>query len=309
MKLFLNMSTITASKRNQETIFDYIEPSLKELGHTTIKKLDCSDYDVAFVFGSYCKTKPMRDRNLAIHNCLSKTSKVLSLDIGVFHTYSNRSTKEFTIRFGQGSSTGQGNFFLKSQTNDRLNLIKERYNFDTTTNIDPTEANKMPILVAMQVTGFTFDGGTDVMKWTRNLLQDIRKITNRKVIVKTHPRQNLKQVQDKVVRGIPNVEIYHAYNNRTEFADIVKQAGCMITHSSSASFSSYIEGVPVICLSDRCINHQNYFRGLGKVNKLEDFRWDNREEILSSWVHTSWAFEEIKQDPSILENYLRAFNE
>ena len=91
---------------------------------------------------------------------------------------------------------------------------------------------------------------------------------------------------------------------RRKVIDSIKQAGVVITHSSSAACESITEGIPTIALDKRCVVYDACMHDLSLLNNLELVDWNKREQNLYNWAYTSWTVDEMSQ-AGWLDYYLR----
>jgi hypothetical protein len=125
------------------------------------------------------------------------------------------------------------------------------------------------------------------------MVKQIRSYSNRKIIVRPHPRWN---------RGIrlnflQNVEIQYPQklSGTYDDFDIDYRYHCVINHNSGPTIQAAISGVPVIChdsslaypISNRLID-------------IEDLQTTERESWFSKICHTEWTIDEISEGSPFL---------
>ena len=312
MNIYLNLNSITPTKQKvKDNVLALLADPIRKLGHNVTLGNTCENFDAVFMYGCYNPRWPCNNvnlkykRNIEYKKMNESGAKVVCIDATPFYSYMMRSNMETHFyRFSNNSCTGDGDFKLSSRSPERLLMLQEKYkiNIKNPKDLDKKEDNK-PIIIAMQVdAGWTFDDPIGPEKWTVNVINEIRKHSSSKIIVKTHPRTDFRKI--KSVLKNHKVEIIHKEKDRTHFADLIHNAKCMITHSSTSSFVSWIEGVPVISTSSRCMNYQNYLSNISDINLLENFPWDKRLPELQKWVNATWEIDEINKDPSVLEKYI-----
>lgn len=307
MNILLDLNSVAVKKRNNFGALDHLINPLEKLGHHVVRATEYDNPDAVFAFGTYTPNNHTKGRNMCIEKWRSRNTKLVCVDIGVFQQFSSNTINEQTLRFSLNCSTGQGEYLINVHKNDtRLESLKKKYKFD----IDFPITNKEDILLVLQSShGWTFDVH-DEFDWTSKIIDDIRKYTNAKVVIKAHPVHSKSKANIVKLNNLKkikkNIEILDLGNNRTPFLDIVRDYKCIITHSSSASFNAYVKGVPVICTSSRCINHENYFRQISDLKNLHQFPWDHRQQALNNWAHTSWSIEELKDNPEIFNKYINS---
>ena len=188
-------------------------------------------------------------------------------------------------------------------TKDRSKKVFERNGYD------PNIAWKQDgeyILVCMQKNGDASLRGADVFAWTEHVVNEIRKYTDRKIVVRPHPLyRKLEQqnnLRDSILR-VANVHWQETDLREPGFVDIkeqLKRAWCTVTYSSGTGIDAVINGVPnVACdkgsmvydVSTTDISEiENPYRGEKKTwtNKIAHCQWSIDEfESGECWEHVS----------------------
>ena len=132
-------------------------------------------------------------------------------------------------------------------TDDRSKKVFNRNGYD------PDLAWKQDgeyILLCMQKVGDASLRGADVFAWTKDTVDQIRKHTNRKIIVRPHPlyrkAEQLNKLKETVLR-VSDVHWQEADLRQPGFVPIaeqLKKAWCTVTYSSGTGIDAVINGVP-----------------------------------------------------------------
>ena len=188
-------------------------------------------------------------------------------------------------------------------TDDRSKKVFNRNGYD------PDLAWKQDgeyILLCMQKVGDASLRGADVFAWTKDTVDQIRKHTNRKIIVRPHPlyrkAEQLNKLKETVLR-VSDVHWQEADLRQPGFVPIaeqLKKAWCTVTYSSGTGIDSVINGVPnVACdtgsmvydVSTKDISEiENPYRSEKKIwaNKIAHCQWSIDEfESGECWEHVS----------------------
>jgi hypothetical protein len=128
--------------------------------------------------------------------------------------------------------------------------------------------------------------------WAKNLIEEIKKYTDRKIIVRPHPRdyqwsqkiENL-GVELKIPQKIQGT--YDDFNHDNDFKD----AWCVINPSSNTGILAAIEGIPVFCDVDSLA----YPVSTKNLEKIEELDQPDRTDWLEKICHTEWTLEEIER--------------
>jgi len=174
----------------------------------------------------------------------------------------------------------------------------------TTLGIDvkPYRKNGNHILICLQRNGGWSMKNIDVMQWCHVTISEIRKYSDRHIVVRGHPGDG-KTGQYLKLR-YPNVTISND-KSRTIIQDL-QNAWATITYNSSPGVASLINGVPVFQLdSDKecsmyseCANFQ--------LHNIENPKLIDRQKWLERISMCHWSFDELQngQAWSFIRNYV-----
>ena len=305
MKIAVDFHTIKAGKRNNTSnpitaAFYAIRYAIGKSHHDYVEP---EEADVVFVFGSITSRKPNTERAQRIQRWRDEGKIIFSLDSSFFSTYiRNRidSSETMMFRVGLHDCTGLGDFLNENSTNERYEWFKRAFGFrEKAPRIQP----EAPILFILQSEkGWQYDNSEPFYLWARGVLEQLRKLTPRHIILRAHPNTD-RHPTERIAEGFDNVSITHAERGRRTLFDDLDRCGAVVTHSSSSTVESYVEGIPTFALDERCVNYKDLDHDLAKINEPALYNWYNREQKLANWAMTSWHVDEMK-DPRWLEYYL-----
>lgn len=305
MKIQCDFSTIKASKRHLlsnpiTAAFHAIQASISEAGYEIVQE----DPDVVFVFGSITKRKMDTERAIAIQQHRDNGTPIFSLDSALFSTYiRNRmnNSETYMFRVGYGDCVGTGDFLNKNSDSQRYDWLKQAFKFEEK---EPVVDITKPILFLLQSErGWQYDDNLAYYSYARKVVKQIRAITDRKIILRSHP--NLDRNPTEMIReGYDNIEIEHADKARRTVIDSIRRSGAVVTHSSSAACEAIVEGIPTFALDERCVVYDACEHDLSLLNNLDKINWDKRLQNLYNWSYTSWTVDEMA-NPDWLKYYLQ----
>jgi hypothetical protein len=119
--------------------------------------------------------------------------------------------------------------------------------------------------------------------WLNEKIAEIRKHTNRNIVVRPHPRSPLKGV----VTGARVWQPAKIPNSYDDF-DIDYNYHCIVNYNSGPAVQAAIKGVPVICDSSSLA-----FDISGSIENIENISLPSREDWFLKLCHTEWLVEEI----------------
>ena len=305
MKIQCDFSTIKASKRHLlsnpiTAAFHAIQAATSECDYEIVQ----DNPDVVFVFGSITKRKMDTERAISIQRHRDNGTPIFSLDSALFSTYIRNkmdSPETYMFRVGMGDCVGTGNFLNENSDSQRFLWMKQAFDFEEK---EPVVDNTKPILFLLQSEkGWQYDDHLPFYSWARKIVKQLRASTDRKIILRAHPNLD-RNPTEMIAEGYDNIVIEHADKARRKVIDSIKQAGVVITHSSSAACEAITEGIPTIALDSRCVVYDGCMHDLSLLNNLELVDWNKREQNLYNWAYTSWTVDEMSK-PGWLEYYLR----
>ena len=168
----------------------------------------------------------------------------------------------------------------------RWALISQRLGIQ----LKPQRKNGSDILICCQRDGGWSMGGEQVLPWLVRTVQQIRKHSDRRIIVRFHPGdKNILNHKRMLARyRLPNVIVSHAENILQDFASTY----CLINYNSSPAVAAVIEGIRTIVLDPKNsqaaeVSHHS----LADIEKLKDF---DREAWIHKMAQMHWSLEELK---------------
>lgn len=125
--------------------------------------------------------------------------------------------------------------------------------------------------------------------WARSVITKLQKYTQRKILLRPHPRFPLKDVS----KEFSNIEITKPKKDRESLDDFpidFSNVHATINWSSNPGIHSVINGVPAFVGPDSL----SYDVGNLKLSNIENPRKPNRERWLIEYAHTEYTLDEIE---------------
>lgn len=122
--------------------------------------------------------------------------------------------------------------------------------------------------------------------WLREKISEIRKYSDRPIVVRPHPRDGVKIFKEKSVIFEQPKKIVDTYD---EF-DLKFDCHCLINHNSGPAIQAAINGVPVICDVTSLASPLS-----NKISEIEQLSMPDRTQWLIELSHTEWLLDEIRQ--------------
>jgi hypothetical protein len=156
------------------------------------------------------------------------------------------------------------------------------------------------ILIACQhERSLQWEGQPSMAEWAKRKVAEIRKFTEKDIVIRPHPRSpfvlNIAGVQVEQPKKIPNS--YDSF-------DIDYNYHCVINHNSGPAVQAAINGIPVICDPSSLA-----FSVSEQIENIDNPTLPDRAEWFLKLCHTEWTVDEISKGLPIqrlataLENY------
>jgi hypothetical protein len=153
-------------------------------------------------------------------------------------------------------------------------------------NLKPWHQSDEIILCIQHALSQQWEGMPSTNQWVENNINEIRKFTDRKIIIRSHPRWTY---QSKQV--FKNVEIQHPRpnNESINFKNSLNSAWAIISWNSNPGVVAALEGVPVF------VGPASLAQPVGNSNlkNIESPLMPDREQWANDLAYTEWSVDEI----------------
>jgi hypothetical protein len=253
---------------NSVPVFNAFEQGVKLLGH----KIVSDDEDVTVIWSVLWHGR--MSANQAIYEkCIKDNKPIIIIEVG------NLKRNELW-RISLNHINGLGIFgnkqHLDSNRPQKLGV-----------ELKPVLTDRRgEILIATQhERSLQWAGMPTMRSWTEKLINEIKQHTNRRIIVRPHPRSPFPVKIPGVLldspRRVPNT--YDDFN-------IFYNYHCVINHNSGPAVQAAIQGVPIICDSSSLASELSE-----KLENIENPILPDRAEWFLKLCHTEWTVDEIAQ--------------
>lgn len=227
------------------------------------------------------------------------------------HLRLRREAAELQIKNGKRSLIVDSNLFLYADPGNTKTYL--RYSFDgvfPTTgfyfnkDVDPNRWFKISknlgltlkpyrsignhILLCLQRHGGWSMRGLSAIDWLDNTIQEIRKYSDRTIIVRAHPGD--KKIKDILKIKYPNTVL----SEKERLIDDLTNAWATVVYNSSPSVASIIEGVPVFVTDPHPEYAQTYSVANTDLSLLENPNLIERQSWVEKISMCHWNFEEMR---------------
>lgn len=253
---------------NSKPIFDAFEQGVKSLGHDVVT----TNEDVSVIW-SVLWAGRMRNNREIYHRLRNQGKPVIIIEVGNL-------IRNKTWRICLNHINGLGIFGNDSDLDlsrpQKLGIYLK----------DRPKRSRPEILIACQHSdSLQWEGMPSMQKWAENTIAEIQRRTNRKIVVRPHPRSLFSL-------NIPNVifERPQRVDNTYDDFNIDYNFHCVVNYNSGPAVQAAIHGSPIICDSSSLA-----YPVSEKWENIENPQLPNREDWLLKLSHTEWTVEEIAQ--------------
>lgn len=253
---------------NSPEVFSALEKGLKSCGHEIVSENE----DIPVIWSVLWKGRMLANKEI-YHQAKKFGKKVLIIEIGNL-------VRGKTWRICLDNINGRGFF------GNKIDLDQSRPDVLGVCLRDLQKNRRPEILICSQLSeSLQWEGMPSMNQWINDTIEKIKSLTDRKIVVRPHPRaffkNNFKDVRIEMPRKIPNT--YDDF-------DIDYNFHCIVNHNSGPGVQAAIFGTPVICdksslawpISDRYEN-------------IENISLPDREKWFVELCHTEWTIEEISK--------------
>lgn len=251
---------------NSQPIFDAFEKGLKSLGHESVKTDDAIP-----VIWSVLWSGRMAANQKIYDQCRANGTPIIILEVGSL-------VRGTTWRVSINNINGLGVFGNDSSLdNDRPTKLG--------VSLKPIqEKRRGDILIATQHQhSLQWENMPNMKQWTEQKIEQLRQHTNRRIVVRPHPRAPFPLIVRDVIVERPQrlPGTYDDYN-------IFYGYHCVINHNSGPAVQAAMAGVPIICDSSSLAGPLS-----GTIENIDNIVLPDREEWFLKLCHTEWTIDEI----------------
>ena len=253
-------------------IWEAVSKGLNTLGHTVDENnMDC---DVPVIWSLLWHGRMARNKDIWEH-FRTQNKNVLVIEVGGI----KRNT---TWKVGLNGINRKANF----GTTDNNDSRAKQFNI----NLKPWRQNGEHILICLQHDkSEQWKDQPALDQYVRNTVTEIRKYTDRKIIVRPHPRCPLLNlpVLDNVSYEVPK-QITNTYD---DFDLSFANAWAVVSHSSNPGIHAVLNGIPAY-VSEQSIAYDVANKDFSTINEP---LMPERQQWLNNYANTEWTVDEIAQ--------------
>ena len=280
----------TNNNPEKPLILDNFLAGVRIVGDTAIahQGMNAIPCDVALIQGfvhEHGKSAPhLQLRHNAVLLQKNNNRRSLIVDSNLFLYADPNNTKTYLRYSFDGVFPTTGFYFDRDVDPTRWTKISRDLNIT----LKPWRVKGEHILICLQRNGGWSMRGLDVIQWMNSTILEIRKHSQRPIIVRAHPG-------DKKIKSILKINHKNAHLSSNErLVDDLTRAWATVVYNSSPSVASLIEGIPVF-LTDPSPEYSQTF-GLSDVDlsKIENPTLVERQSWVERLAMCHWNFNELR---------------
>ena len=255
------------------------------IAHQGMNAIPC---DVALIQGfvhEHGKSAPhLQLRQDAVLLQKNNNRKSLIVDSNLFLYADPKNTKTYLRYSFNGVFPTTGFYFDQDIDSTRWQQISQDLNLK----LKPWRSNGNHILICLQRNGGWSMQGLDSVNWMNQTITDIRKYSNRPIIVRAHPG-------DKKIKSILKINHKNVFlSTKEKLTDDLIGAWATVVYNSSPSVASAIEGVPVFLTDPQPKNSQSFDIANIDISNIENPVLLDRQHWIEQLSMCHWKFDELK---------------
>lgn len=200
----------------------------------------------------------------------------------------NYKDKNHSIHYSRYSMDGvfptTGNYFWDSPDPARWQQISR----DLGITLKDWRTNGNHILICTQRNGGWSMKGLSVTAWLEKTVDEIKKYSNRPIVVRGHPGDKNAAVYLKDKPG------RYTVSKNQHILDDFRNAWAVVTYNSTPGVAASIEGIPAFVTDPVPETSQAYSVANYKLNDIENPELKDRQQWIERLAMCHWKFEELK---------------
>ena len=287
MKIVVYQDRNPYEKRIQETL-SVVYASLKqnypifEVIYVEYKNFELIKCDYAIIWNVYCRFKDDTMYRKKIKEFQEKNNnKLLVVELGFIK-------RDKYSSFGFDHISNFGNYPEFPNDTNRLDKLK----IDVKELVYNNSSDKY-ILFCTQVPWDTQVQDIDYSKWIIDSINTLRKYTNRRIIVRNHPKHQARngfELYDKNFFSKNNIMV-EFLNNTLE--NDFENSYCVIAYNSTVLLDAILYGRPVLSGSNTSIISNLTIKDFSTIENLTKFSKDDVTKCLSEVAYKQWSLSDF----------------
>jgi hypothetical protein len=263
-----------------------------------------SDCDVAVMIGSWKDRE--RDHHATRNSIVENSRCFVVIETPLLNRVVFQPSQQHRIGVN-GFLNNQGTFCQYNHDQTRLN----RLNIDWQGWKNNENGH---ILLLLQLPGDASLRGVNTYNWALNTAIRIRKLTNRKIVIRTHPSHKPKDTDEwykfytDVSINVKDVDF--SLGKDKEIKEDLRNAYCSVAYTSGSSIDSIINGIPTLATDPGNFAFEISSNFIEDINNLKLADKTAVKQCLQNLSYSQWSPDEMRSGEAwnhllpIVNNYL-----
>ena len=213
----------------------------------------------------------------------SENNHTLIIDSNLFLSYDPGNTNHYLRYSFDGVFPTTGNYFWDNPDPSRWDKISKKLNIT----VKDWRLTGNHILICLQRNGGWSMKGLDVMDWLDTTVKEIRRYSDRPIVVRAHPG-------DRQARKYLRKDRRWTISDTDSILQDLKDAWATVTYNSSPGVVSAIQGIPVFVTDPTPTISQAHDVANTRLKLIETPGTYDRLQWLNKLSMCHWNFEELK---------------
>jgi hypothetical protein len=298
MKVVAYLSCLPPNNKNQEKseILTRFAQGVKAAGdniilHTGNNLIDCDvALSVGWVHDASKGSTHLMLRKAIIDKQLAENKKILLADSNLF-LYKNKLNPGHYLRYSfNGIFPNTGIYCDDKPNTDRWNKLSSNLGIT----LKEYRSNGNHVLLCLQRNGGWSMGGYEVIDWTAKTIAELRKYTDREIVIRAHPGD--KGAKDylspkSLMKKLGTLKGVRLSREGSTLEQDLKNCWAAVNYNSSPTIGAAIEGYPIFVtdpLRSQCSEIANT-----NLSEIENPSLPDRQQWVNRLAMFHWNFEEI----------------
>jgi hypothetical protein len=264
---------------NSQPIFSAFEQGVKNQGYSVVEQNE----DISVIWSVLWQGRMQENKKIYRH-CIKNNRPVIIIEVGNLK-------RGITWRVSVDNINRLGYFGNDKNFNvNRSKILGIELK-------EPKILRREEILIACQHNhSLQWEGMPAMADWVKTIILDLKKYTDRPIIVRPHPR-SMFNITDSRIKIEKPQKVPNSYDD----FDIDYGYHCVINHNSGPCVQAAISGTPVVCDPSSLA-----YPVSDKLANIEDIELFDRDDWFLKLCHTEWTVDEIAAGIPLsrIESYL-----
>ena len=287
------VSVMSAEDIYYHNILDKFAMGIRNFGDRVLLDSATGRGDVAIIFGSV-KQGRGRSTHLVKKQLTEKFEKYVQIETPLVGRTINPLHKEFRVGIN-GFMWDSADWGFRHMTNERYKNFWSRFEYEKK---DTWNDSGNHILICMQKWGDASLGDVDTYEWCRNTVNEIRKHTQRPIIIRPHPIYRKKLKLAALKREMLQLKSitwrdtdFRIQGEIDTITQDLKDCWCTVTHTSGSAVDSVLNGVPNIATGT---GNMAWPVSGHSLSEIESPYKGDKTDWLNKIAHCQWSVDEFR---------------